>query len=89
MYHIIFVVKYRQNIIDFFKEDIKEIFIEISKKYNFEILEIETNKDHVHLLIQTDPKISLLQIVRILKQISTYKLWKIYGEKNMKKIFLS
>ena len=74
MYHIIFVVKYRQNIIDFFKEDIKEIFIEISKKYNFEILEIETDKDHIHLLIQVDPKISPLQIVRILKQISTYKL---------------
>ena len=32
IYHIIFVVKYRQNIIDFFKEDIKKIFIEISKK---------------------------------------------------------
>ena len=74
MYHIIFVVKYRQNIIDFFKEDIKEIFIEISKKYNFEILEIETDKDHIHLLIQVDPKISPLQIIRILKQISTYKL---------------
>ena len=87
MYHIIFVVKYRQNIIDFFKEDIKEIFIEISKKYNFKILEIETDKDHIHLLIQADPKISPLQIVRILKQISTYKLWKIYGEKNMKKFF--
>ena len=39
MYHIIFVIKYRQKIIDFFKEDIKDIFIEISKKYNFKILE--------------------------------------------------
>ena len=87
MYHIIFVVKYRQKIIDFFKEDIKEIFFEISKKYNFKILEMEIDEDHIRLLIQADPKISPLQIVRVLKQIFTYKLWKIYGEKNMRKFF--
>ena len=87
MYHIIFVVIYRQKIIDFFKEDIKEIFFEISKRYNFEILKMKTDKDHIHLFIQADPTISSLQIVRILKQISTYKLWKIYGEKNMRKFF--
>ena len=87
MYHIIFVIKYRQKIIDFFKEDIKDIFIEISKKYNFKILEIETDEDHIHLLIQADPKVSPLQIIKILKQISTNRLWKMYGEKNMKKFF--
>lgn len=48
---------------------------------------METDEDHIHLLIQADPKISPLQIVRVLKQISTYKLWKIYGEKNMRKFF--
>ncbi|MHA1917845.1 MAG: IS200/IS605 family transposase [Candidatus Ranarchaeia archaeon] len=55
-YHIIFVVKYRQqvfledhNIINDTKEKIKEL----SKKFDVKIVEIECGIDHVHLLIRT------------------------------------
>lgn len=39
---------------------------------------METDKDHIHLLIDYDPKVSVLQIVRRLKQETTYELWKIH-----------
>lgn len=40
------------------------------------IIEIETDKNHVHLLVQYKPTMSVLEIVRLLKQISTYRIWR-------------
>jgi putative transposase len=53
----------------------KSIFMEIASQANFTILEMEVDKDHIHLLVKSSPKISTLQIVRRLKQISTHRIW--------------
>ena len=37
---------------------------------------MEVDKDHLHLLIDSVPDISITQIVRKLKQESTYAVWK-------------
>lgn len=37
---------------------------------------METNKDHIHFLIKNEPKVSVLVIVRRLKQESTNRVWK-------------
>jgi REP element-mobilizing transposase RayT len=34
------------------------------------------DKDHIHLLVQYEPKISVLEIVRLLKQFSIYHIWR-------------
>ena len=57
---------------------------DISKKYDFEIKEMEVDKDHIHMMVSSIPKISPLQIVRILKQQSTMEIWKMYP-KELKK----
>lgn len=57
---------------------------DISKKYNFAIKEIEVDKDHIHMMIESIPKISPLQIVRVLKQQSTTQIWRMYS-KELKK----
>ncbi len=49
---------------------------DISKESDFEIMEMETDKDHIHMLIKSQPKISVLSIIRRLKQESTHRLWK-------------
>ena len=41
---------------------------------------MEIDKDHVHLSIDYEPKVSILQIVRRLKQETTYGLWKLHKE---------
>lgn len=79
-YHIIFVCKYRKKILLRHGDDVKQIMFEISKKYNFEIKEMEVDKDHIHMMISSKPKVSPLQIVRVLKQQSTIKMWKMYSK---------
>jgi putative transposase len=48
----------------------------IAREYGFTITEMEADKDHIHLLVNYPPTLSLLQIVRLLKQITTYRLWR-------------
>ena len=77
-YHFIFVCKYRKKLLLKYGNDIKQIMFDISKRYDFEIKEMEVDKDHIHMMISSKPKVSPLQIVRILKQQSTIKIWKMY-----------
>ena len=77
-YHIIFVVKYRLKIIDQFP--IKEILSQLSINDDYIIKVMEVDKDHIHLLIQAEPKISPLYIVKKLKGKSTIILWKDYSQ---------
>lgn len=61
-------------------EFVKETMVSISQKYDFEILEIEVDKNHVHLLVESEPKVSPLMIVRTLKQQITIKLWNEFSD---------
>lgn len=85
-YHIIFVVKYRQKLLTIFGNKIKEYMMKISEKYDFTILEVEVDKDHIHFMIESEPKLSPLMIVRVLKQQSTKMIWNEYP-KLMRKYF--
>ena len=70
MYHIVFPAKYRKVIIDEQVDRvIKETCIEISKRYPINFLEIGTDKDHIHFLVQSVPRYSPTEIVRIIKSI--------------------
>jgi putative transposase len=80
MYHVIFVCKYRKQILNPISEELKQIIYNISKESDFKILEMETDKDHIHFLIKSEPKVSVLAIVRRLKQESTIRLWKTQKE---------
>ena len=79
MYHVIFVCKYRKRILEPLNAELKQAIHDIEKESDFEILEMETDKDHIHLLIKSEPKVSVVSIVRKLKQETTNKLWKSQG----------
>ena len=64
MYHVIFVCKYRKKILEPISEELKLIMSEISKESDFEILEMETDKHHIHFLIKSELKVGILSIVR-------------------------
>lgn len=74
-YHLIFVCKYRKKLLIKYGEEIKQIMKDISYKYDFDILEIEVDKDHIHIMIESVPKLSPLMIVRVLKQQSTQVIY--------------
>lgn len=75
MYHIIFVVKYRKPLLVKYGQWMIDFILQISDEYDFDIREIEVDRDHIHLMIESIPKLSPLQIIRILKQRTTYQIW--------------
>lgn len=76
-YHIILVCKYRKKLLThLIEKNMKRIVNDIAEASNFTIEVMETDKDHLHLLISSEPKFSPLSIVHRLKSISTYRIWK-------------
>ena len=77
--HLIFVCKYRMKLlINNFDNIVKNVILEISYRSNFIIDILETDEDHIHMLISYPPKFSVTSIVRKLKQETTINLWKNY-----------
>lgn len=88
-YHLIIVCKYRKKLLQWdIDTDIKNIIFDIYKMEDtkFDIEVMETDNDHIHLLIDCEPSISATSIVSRLKQISTIRIWKLHKEE-LKKEF--
>jgi len=81
-YHMIFVVKYRQNV--FVEDEIisatKSIFNKIASDFDVEILECECGKDHIHILIRTRPTLNITKFINILKGHSSRDIRKKYKD---------
>lgn len=67
MYHFVCPAKYRRVVID---EVIRKTCEEISKRYEIEFLEVGTDRDHVHFLVQSVPMYSPKKIIQIIKSIT-------------------
>ena len=79
--HLIFVVKYRKKLLNGnLNDDMLQKLFSISKNYDFEIKTMNSDIDHLHMLISMRPSISISQIVRVLKQESTIYIWKKYKQ---------
>lgn len=75
-YHVILVVKYRKQLLTIVGDCLKRFLFSLEKKFVIETMEID--KDHLHLLIDCVPSISISQIIRFLKQRTTLFLWQEY-----------
>ena len=70
MYHFVCVAKYRRLVItDEVDAVVKNVCVEISKRYEIRFLEIGTEGDHVHFLVQSVPTYSPTKIVTKIKSI--------------------
>ncbi len=74
--HLIFSCKYRKKLLIKYGYEIKKIMYNIAQENDLNIIEMETDKDHIHILVQYQPTRSVLEIVRLFKQISTYRIWR-------------
>lgn len=79
-YHIIFVCKYRKRLLvsKQISNDIKQFSFEICQKHNVIIKYLETDKDHIHYMIETEPTMSVSKIVNLMKGYTTYHIWQRY-----------
>lgn len=74
IYHLVCVAKFRQAIFNkSVDEQIKNICIELSKRYEIHFLEIGADKDNMHFLIQSIPMYQPTKIARIIKSITARK----------------
>jgi REP element-mobilizing transposase RayT len=77
MYHLVFPAKYRRAVFDpSVDETVKDVCIEIEKRYQLKFLEIGTDKDHVHFLVQSVPTYSVTRIVSTIKSITAREVFK-------------
>ena len=70
--HLVFVTKYRRNV--FTKEildDLQLIFSGTCKDFDAELVEFDGEDDHVHLLVNYPPKVSISSLVNSLKGVSS------------------
>lgn len=76
LYHLVCPAKYRRVV---FSKDVgeklKEICLDMTKRYEFVFLEIGTDGDHVHFLIQSVPTYSATKIARVVKSITAREIF--------------
>ena len=81
IYHFVFPAKYRRVVFSPSVDNtLKEICIEISKRYQIFFLEIGTDKDHVHFLLQSVPTYSPTKIVTMIKSITAREIFRKHPE---------
>lgn len=74
--HLAFAIKYRKKLlVGDIKDDLLQIVHDICKEKNWIIKAMECDIDHIHILLDIQPKYSIHYIVHRLKQLSTYRIY--------------
>lgn len=79
--HLILVCKYRKKLLEQgIEANIKDIIRDIENNSDFDIIEMETDIDHIHLMIQYIPKVSISSIINRVKSITTKRIWNLHQQ---------
>ena len=85
LYHFVCPAKYRRIVFSaVVDQSLKEICIEISIRYDIVFIEIGTDADYVHFLVQSVPVESPTKIIRIVKSITAKEIFKKHPEVKQK-----
>lgn len=77
-YHIILITKYRRKCLDQIKDQVLESFKYTEEHSHLKIHYMNTDKDHIHLLVSFPPQYSISQTISRLKQCTTNYLYRTY-----------
>jgi putative transposase len=81
LYHFVCSAKYRRVV---FSEAVdgtlKDVCLEISKRYPMHFLEIGTDRNHVHFLLQSIPTQSPTRIITVIKSITAREIFRRHPE---------
>ncbi len=81
LYHFVCPAKYRRVIFSSSIDvSLKEVCLELSKRYEIHFLEIGTDNNHVHFLVQSVPMYSPTKIVTIIKILTARQLFRKHPE---------
>jgi REP element-mobilizing transposase RayT len=77
LYHLVFPAKYRRAVIDAEVDGVlREVCLEIGARYQMKFLEIGTDRDHVHFLVQSIPRYSVSRLVTIIKSLTAREVFR-------------
>ncbi len=81
LYHIVCPAKYRRDVFtNEVEESLKEVCIEIGKRYEINYIEIGADEDHVHFLVQSVPMMSPKDVVQRTKSITAREIFRRHPE---------
>lgn len=87
-YHIVWCVKYRHKVLEGRVEQrLIELLKQIAEDNGFDILEINTDKDHIHLLINCSPQHYIPNMIKAMKGVSARLLMKEFGDALKRKLW--
>jgi len=76
LYHIVCPAKYRRAVFSAEVDGVlKDVCLEIAMRYELAFIEIGTDRDHVHFLVQAIPAYSPTKIVRTIKSITAREIF--------------
>jgi putative transposase len=76
VYHFVCPAKYRRAVVDKKVDQVlKEVCLDIADRYQVEFLEIGTDKDHVHFLVQSVPTYSPTKIITMIKSLTAREIF--------------
>ena len=77
LYHLVFPAKYRRAVIDRHVDEVlRDVCLEIEKRYQVKFLEIGIDKDHVHFLVQSVPTYSVTKLVTLIKSLTAREVFR-------------
>ena len=77
LYHLVFPAKYRRAIFDERVDQVlKEVCLGIAERYQVKFMEIGTDKDHVHFLVQSVPTYSVARLVTLIKSLTAREVFR-------------
>ena len=77
LYHLVFPAKYRRVVFDKAVEHkVKDICLDIEKRYEIKFLEIGTDEGHVHFLVQSVPMYSVKKVVQMVKSVTAREIFR-------------
>jgi len=73
--HLVFVTKYRRGVLTGEHLDaLREVFARVCAEFGAELIEMDGEDDHVHLLVAYPPQVSVTRLVNSLKGVSARRL---------------
>ena len=76
LYHLVFPAKYRRAVLDEQVDaELREVCLEIEKRYEIKFIEIGVDKDHVHFLVQSVPTYSVTKLVTMIKSLTAREIF--------------
>lgn len=70
--HLVFLTKYRRDVFTWeILDDLHEIFARVCANFEAELVELDGEDDHVHLLVYYPPKVAVSALVNSLKGVSS------------------